>query len=210
MLLVNQLDHILGQMSKVRILRFLVTRQSEMTGREIASASDVGLSHVQCHAALQELHHHGVVEMRHSGTAILYRLNLKSRLVEKILMPLFEEEARLKLIIKEILDKHLKRPKPKSVILFGSFASGSARPDSDIDLLIIASQKKHIPLFKKGLEKAEIEITIGFGNHLAPMVMDETEFKRKFKENDQLIRNVVKDGKVLSGDSINDLIATDD
>lgn len=208
MLLANQLDPILGQTSKIRILRFLVNTYLECNGREIATA--VGLSHVKCHAALKELNQHGVVEMRSSGKSILYRLNLKNVLVKKILIPLFEQEARLKETIKEIISKHLKKPVPKSVILFGSFASGQARPDSDIDILIVALRKKDIPLFKGGLEKAEIEITIGFGNHLAPIVMEEAEFKRKFKNKDKLIRDIAKSGKVLFGDSINDLIVSND
>lgn len=208
MLLTNQLDSILGQTSKVRILRFLVMTYSELNGREIATA--VGLSHVKCHTALKELHQHGVVEMRRSGKSILYRLNPKSVLVKKILGPLFEKEARLHKILGEIISEYLKRPAPKCVILFGSFASGLAKPDSDIDILIVASQKKDIPLFKEGLEKAETEVTTGFGNHLAPIVMDATEFRKKFKNRDKLIRNIAKEGKVLFGDAINDLIITND
>ena len=179
MLLINSLDSILGQTSKVRILRFLVTTDSELNGREIAAA--VGLSHVKCHTALKELHQHGVVTMRRSGKSILYHLNPKNVLAKKLVTPLFEKEAQLKEILKEIISEYLKRPAPKSVILFGSFASGRAKPDSDIDVLIVASQKKDIPLFKEGLEKAETKITTGFGNHLATIVMDETEFRKRFK-----------------------------
>ena len=210
MLSVNQLEYILGQgkVPKIRILRFLIKTGSEFNGREIAAAID--LSHVKCHTALKELHQHGVVEMRRSGKSILYCLNLKNVSVKKMLIPLFKKEAQLNDILKEIISEYLKKPKPKSVILFGSFASGRARPDSDIDVLIIASQKKNIPLFKKGLEKAEIEITMGFGNHLAPIVMAAGEFKKKFRDKDKLIRNIAKEGKVLFGDSINDLITADD
>ena len=94
--------------------------------------------------------------------------------------------------------------------MFGSFASGNAGPDSDIVILIIASRKKDISLLKEALEKAEIEITIGFGNHLAPLIMEEAEFKKRFKVNDKLIRNIAREGKVLFGDSINDLITAND
>lgn len=206
--LANQLDRILGQTSKVRILRFLIMTDSELNGREVAIA--VGLSHVKCHTAMKELHQHGIVEMRRSGKSILYRLNLKNVLVGHMLIPLFTEEARLKEILKDILTKHLKRPVPKSVILFGSFALGGARPDSDIDMLIVASRKKNIRLFQEGLEKAEANITTGFGNHLAPIVMDAAEFKKRFKNKDKFVRSVVKEGKVLFGLSINDLIAAND
>lgn len=211
MLLKNQLEHILGQgkAPKIRILRFLITTPgSGFSGREIASA--IGLSHVKCHTALQELNEHDVVAMRRSGKSILYQLNLKNILVKKLLIPLFEKEERLKSILVEIISKYLKKPAPKSVILFGSFASGKANPGSDIDVLVIASKKRDIPILKAGLEKAEIEITIGFGNHLAPIVIEEAEFKRKFRNKDKLTRNIVKEGKVLLGESINELIAYHD
>lgn len=211
MLFENQLEHILGQgkAPKIRILRFLIiTPGPGFSGREIAAA--IGLSHVKCHTALQELNEHGVVAMRRSGKSILYQLNLKNILVKRLLIPLFEKEERLKGILVEIISGYLKRPAPKSVILFGSFAAGKARPDSDIDLLVIASKKDDIPLLKNKLENAEIEITIGFGNHLAPIVMQGSEFRKKFMHKDTLIRNIVKDGKVLMGEAINDLIACND
>lgn len=211
MLFDNQLEHILGQgkAPKIRILRFLiVTPGSGFSGREIAAA--IGLSHVKCHTALRELNMHGVVTMRHSGKSILYQLNLKNILVKKLLIPLFEREDRLKNVIAEIILGYLKKPAPKSIILFGSFASGKANPGSDIDVLVIASKKKDIPVLKAGLEKAEIEITIGFGNHLAPLVIEEGEFKRKFRTKDPLTRNIVKESKVLFGESINELIASHD
>ena len=208
MLLVNQLDHILGQTSKIRILRFLIATDPELNGREIAAA--VGLSHVQCHAALKELNQHGVIEMRRSGKSILYRLNLQNMLLQRMVMPLFEKEAQLKNILKEIISKCLKKPAPQSVILFGSFASGKAKPHSDLDVLIVASRKEDIPLLTEGLGRAEIHITTGFGNHLSPIVMDGREFRERFKNKDKLVRNIVHEGKVLLGDSMNDLIISND
>ena len=41
---------------------------------------------------------------------------------------------------------------PDKVILFGSRARGDDRPDSDIDLLVISDQEKHLPRYKRGLE----------------------------------------------------------
>jgi len=204
MLLKNPLDHILGQASKVHILRFLIRTDAEFNGREIASA--VGISHVNAHTALKKLSQHGVVVMRRGGRSILYRLNSNSVLVKKLLLPLFENEARLSKTLEETLSKHLKRPSPGSVILFGSFASGTAESDSDIDLLVVAREKKDIPLLSRRLEKVEISITAGFGNHLAAIVMDALEFKRKYRNGDRFIRNITKEATVLFGDSMNDLI----
>lgn len=208
MFLVNSLERILGQASKIRILQFLVTTGTELSGREIASAVD--LSHVKVHTALKELNQYNIVDMRYVGKSILYRLNLKNVMVNKILLPLFEKEARLRTVLSKRISKYLKQPSPKSIILFGSFASGRARPNSDIDILVIASKKRDIPVLEECLKKAEISITIGFGNHLAPIVMDEAEFKKRFKNKDKLIMNIVREGKVIFGESMNDLVKADD
>lgn len=204
MLLINPLERILGQASKVRILKFLVASGLELNGREVASA--VGLSHVKAHTALKELNQYGVVTMRHSGKSILYQINMKNIVVNKILIPLFEKEKGLGDMLAGIIMKYINKPAPKSVILFGSFASNHARPDSDIDLLIIVPKKEDMPIFEEGLKKAEINITVDFGNHLAPVLMDEEEFKTKFKKREKFVMNIVRDGKVLSGASINELI----
>lgn len=208
MLMTNPLERLLGQASKIRILRFLVASDLELNGREIATAA--GLSHVKVHTALKELNQYNVVEMRRAGKAILYRLNLKNILVKKMIIPLFEKEARLKNMLAEIVMAHLKRPAPKSVILFGSFATSRARPDSDIDLLIIAAKKGDVRGLEKGLRKSEISVTIGFGNHLAPILMDAAEFKARFKKGERFARDIARDGKVISGESINDLVKPDD
>ncbi len=208
MLFANPLEQILGQVSKVRILRFLVLTDQELNGREIAAA--IGLSHVKAHTALKELNKHDIVEMRHVGKSILYRLNLKNVLVKKMLIPLFKSEARLRDVIAETMSRYLKDPAPDSIILFGSIASGKARPDSDIDVLIISSHKKDIPAIEESLHKAEISMTTCFGNHLAPILMDETEFRKQFKSRNKVIRSIVRNGKVIFGKSINELIKSND
>lgn len=208
MLFLNPLERILGQASKVRILRFLVKTDTELNGREIAAA--IGLSHVKVHTALKELNQHDIVKMRRAGKSILYQLNLKNELVKQLLVPLFEKEARLNNMLADIISKYLEPHMLKSVILFGSFASDRARPDSDIDILIIAHNKKDIPLIEESLKRAEISITTGFGNHLAPIVMDGKKFKAGFKNKDKFVMNIAKEGKPILGDIINDLIKSDD
>jgi predicted nucleotidyltransferase len=44
------------------------------------------------------------------------------------------------LLLKQIVDAIVRAVDPEEIILFGSRASGSARPQSDIDLLIVDSE----------------------------------------------------------------------
>ncbi len=90
MLLDRPLDHIFGQYSKVKILRFLVVAQAQLNGRKIAK--NVGLSHVKAHTALKDLTKQGVVNMRSVGSSLVYWLNEEHVLVKEIIRPAFEKE----------------------------------------------------------------------------------------------------------------------
>ncbi len=41
---------------------------------------------------------------------------------------------------------------PDKIILFGSWARGDPRADSDIDLLVISDHEKELPRYKRGLD----------------------------------------------------------
>ena len=53
--------------------------------------------------------------------------------------------------LSEVVDRIVRKFKPEKIILFGSWARGDAREDSDLDLLIVLSQVEH-------KRKAAIEI----------------------------------------------------
>ena len=42
--------------------------------------------------------------------------------------------------------------KPDKVILFGSYAQGTAEENSDLDLMIISDREKSLPRYKRGLK----------------------------------------------------------
>lgn len=55
--------------------------------------------------------------------------------------------------IRELSDKIAKAFHPEKIILFGSYARNEARPDSDVDLLIIAENnepptKRSLPIYR--------------------------------------------------------------
>ena len=203
MLLNNPLDEILGQVSKIKILRFLVNSQAQLNGREIAK--NVGLSHVKVHTALKDLSRHGIVNIRSVGKSLIYWLNEEHLLVKEVLRPIFEKESKFfQLIIKTIL-RESKRPKPLTIILFGSFAKGGALPNSDIDILLVYPNHKSRVLITKELAEAEKKITLLFGNHLASISMKVAEFKSRFKKNDRFIKEITRTGKVIFGKGIGEL-----
>jgi predicted nucleotidyltransferase len=204
LLLNRSLDNILGQSSKVKILRFLVKSQAQLNGREIAK--NVGLSHVKAHGALRDLTRQGVVNMRSVGRSLVYWLNEEHFLVKDIIRPAFEKEETAFRQVANIILSKIKPLRPLSIILFGSFAKGSASADSDIDVVIVYPNNTNKEKMVNALIDAEEKITLLFGNHLASTPLKVEEFQDKLKREDKFIHEVIRTGKVIYGRSISELI----
>ncbi len=204
MLLNNPLDGILSQLSKVKILRFLMNTQAEFNGREIASA--VGLSHVACHNALKDLVRHGIMSMRRVGRSHLYALDFDNILVTDLLKPLFNGERNVTGAMTSFIIESIGQNNILAVILFGSNAKGTARPDSDYDVLIIVSDAQALRKSKACMDELEDTISMRYGNRLSPVVMTGNTFLTRYKKQDTLIKEVVETGKVLYGMSIGEVL----
>jgi len=204
MLFGNPLDEIIGQLSKVKILRFLINSQAQLNGREIAK--NVGLSHVNVHAALKDLSRQGIVNIRSVGRSNIYWLNEEHFLVKCILRPIFEKEARTFHLLSKLILKEIKPPLPLSIILFGSFAKGDASADSDIDIAFIYPDHKNKSSIARELNEAEKKITLLFGNHLACVPIKVGDLRKRFKRNEKFIKEIVQTGKIIYGRSMSEII----
>jgi predicted nucleotidyltransferase len=96
-------------------------------------------------------------------------------------------------IIQGILEKLLLGYAPQKVILFGSYAYGMPRPDSDIDLLIIketserfidrwvtvrrilSDPKRTVPLETVVLTPQEVSNRLAIGDHFVADIMEKGE-----------------------------------
>lgn len=203
MLLDRPLDDIFGQYSKLKLLRFLLKSQTQMNGREIAK--NVGLSHVKVHTALKDLTRQGIVSMRSVGSSLVYWLNEEHFLVKEIIRPAFEKEEGLFEYISQLILKEISKPKPLSIILFGSFVKGNALADSDIDVVIVYPRSKNKAVISKELRDAEKKITSLFGNHLSSAPLSIDEFQDKLKKKDTFVNEIIRTGKVIYGKSITEL-----
>lgn len=204
MLLDRPLDNILGQSSKVKILRFLVKSQAQLNGREIAK--NVGLSHVKAHGALKDLTGQGLVKMRSVGRSLIYWLNEEHFLVKDIIRPAFEKEETAFRQLSNIILNTIKPIRPLSIILFGSFAKGNASGESDIDVVIVYRSNKRKEIMANDLVEAEKKITLIFGNHLAGVPFKLREFQRRLRTKDKFVNDIIRTGRVIYGTSISELI----
>lgn len=89
--------------------------------------------------------------------------------------------------------KNLKKYKPEKIILFGSWAWGKPKKDSDVDLLIVKETKKspfkRIPEARKYLRKIDSPFDI--------LVFTSKEMEERLQAKDFFISEIVNKGKVL-------------
>lgn len=88
----------------------------------------------------------------------------------------------------------LKSLNPQKIILFGSYAKGNIRPESDVDVLIIKQTKK------KPAERVAEALNLVWGNvpHIEPQVLTPEELDQAIAENRFFItQEVLKHGKTI-------------
>ena len=94
--------------------------------------------------------------------------------------------------ITELGERIAREFQPERIILFGSYAYGTPRPDSDVDLLVVlAFEGKG---FRKSLEIPN-RVDPDFSVDLVAQRPEDTA--RRYEEGDPLIREALDHGKVL-------------
>jgi predicted nucleotidyltransferase len=94
--------------------------------------------------------------------------------------------------IEKLADRIARDFDPEKIILFGSYARGTAGPDSDVDLLVV------LPFEGKPFWKS-LEII----NHVDPqfpldlIARNSTDAARRYIQRDPIIREAIDHGKVL-------------
>ncbi|MCX5751247.1 MAG: nucleotidyltransferase domain-containing protein [Candidatus Saganbacteria bacterium] len=199
----DTLENLLAQKSKVKILRFLLKTRLESMGREIARA--IKMDHKTCHRALKELAQQGVILLNNTNSGVLYKINDKNLLVKELLAPLFERENRLIELMALSLTKRIKTPFI-SVVLFGSVAGGKERAASDVDILIVASNKKRKKEIENALSLLEFDFIHQFGNMLSPVVLSLDNFRSRLRKRDPFLLGVLRIGAPIAGKSPQELI----
>lgn len=197
-------ENLLGDRIKIRVYRVLARHKEGMTGRGIASL--VRTSPFKINQVLRALVSEGIIEAVSMGRANLYRLNQRHVLVQDVVLFLTGyEEAFWSELGKKISDRL--RPKPLSVILYGSIARGEEGVKSDIDIHLVY-EKRRFPM-KGQPEQTPLleEIGCAYGNPLAITRSTVSEFQRRSRERDPLIRNIIKEGRVLVGMPLMELLS---
>ena len=94
--------------------------------------------------------------------------------------------------IDEVVRQIVEKFKPQKIILFGSYARGNPRPESDVDLLIVLDT-----LLKETKQSLEIRRHLGVMFGLDLVVYTPQHLKDRVEMGDWFLRDILKEGKVL-------------
>jgi predicted nucleotidyltransferase len=93
---------------------------------------------------------------------------------------------------KRIVNRIIRRYRPKKIIIFGSYARGDVHQGSDLDLVIIKNTKeKFLRRMDRVLNLCDGEIAV------EPLIYTETEFKKMLEQGNDFLETVSKEGKVV-------------
>jgi len=196
------LEQILGAKSKVAALRVLFQSKLGYSGSAVAKRSGMGLLAIQ--NALADLERLGLVEVERGAVEHRYRLNFRHYLVAHGLQALFEGERKLsKSLVDEL--RALLEGKVTSAGLFGSFARGEIRADSDIDLLVIVGTQKEKGLASGTLSDAASTLSIKYGLPVQPVIMERRQLGSDAGNVQELLDDAERDWLTVAGEELSAL-----
>ena len=95
------------------------------------------------------------------------------------------------LLVERIKEKY----QPEKIILFGSYAYGKPRANSDVDLLIIKETEK--PFYNRWAEVCRIVSDLRRYIPFSPFVLTPTEWQIRVEMGDPFIQEIFEKGKIL-------------
>lgn len=94
--------------------------------------------------------------------------------------------------IQKIINQIVKNYKPEKIILFGSFAYGKSKENSDVDLVVIKKTKKRF-----GARLFEVVKFIKSRMGTDVLVYTPEEWKRGLKKNHYFLKEIKNKGKLV-------------
>ncbi len=196
-MIVNRVfDELFRTWSHVAVLRALQDTATGFTGNEVARVS--GMDPKAALKALTSLENLGIVRRQRGGRDHIFTLNRNHYLMEHGVIPLFKIEQRFYEEVKTAIANAVKR-QALSVILFGSVALGEETPQSDLDICCIVKNKPQQEKLQSILDSISPTLHNRFGVKVGPIFFTLGEFKKKASKRNQLIIQILEQGKIITG-----------
>ena len=148
-----------------------------------------------------EMGKEGIIQIDKIGSAKQCSLNCSSpktrHLLESLDMirkeELYKENPRLRAIdnlISKLAEKFISEI--RSIVLFGSYAKGTATKQSDIDLLFIVSNIKD-KILRESIERESASYQYSYNIKISPLITDIEEFKKMLKSKELNVGKEIKE-----------------
>lgn len=188
-----------------RVLAVLLNSTGDLNVRNIARIG--GVSVAQASRVLPGLVELGIVERREVPPSSLFRL-IPEHVASRSLLELVNVRRGLFGEL-GILSESL-NPKPTSVIVFGSVARGDSGDGSDLDLIVVRpSDLPNDDRWIDELEKFRISAQRASGNSVELLEVGSTEIGNRLTALDGVWCDVRREGIVVFGSSLKELMTTD-
>jgi predicted nucleotidyltransferase len=197
----NLLQHIFSAQSNIIVLRTLNSRIVGISGRETARISKLSSRTVQ--NTLAHLESLGLVNRMIGGRDHLFTLNRENRIVTSLIKYIFEFESDFKNEIFVLIKKKLSSL-VVSIILFGSVARGEEDYSSDFDICIVYIKNRS--KIEGVISELRDTLYDKYRITLAPFYILENDFYKGGKRNLSPVNSILKEGIVISGKKINELV----
>jgi uncharacterized protein len=185
------LERIISSRARIELLKkFLMHSDGRFYMRELGEIT--GLPHGSVQRELGNLEKAGVILRERGGRQVYYRINNLCPIVHELRSIIIKTVG-----VADVLRNAL-RPLAgsiKAAFIFGSFAAGNVKPESDVDLLIIGEISLRQIVSALGDSQKLI------GRDINPVVFHLDEFKSRIKEKDHFLCSIIETQKIfLAGD----------
>lgn len=189
----------LGYPIYLDLIRYLLPHAEGLSGNALAQLT--GVSCPKANGALGFLVGQGILSKRSVGKSYLYRICPEHVLLKQILLPQLEFQKNIYLGLGQFIAKYLK-PRPSSIILYGSMARGEENPDSDIDIILVYSKKiKEAPSFED-YDELIAAVNRRYGNNLSVRRAYKSQLLEKYRSGDSWFQDLVREGIVIHGEPV--------
>ena len=201
--LTTPLDDLLSSRSKLRLLRRLVDGHDDLSGRELARRA--GVTWRAADLALQDLVQLGVVHRTDARGQSRYTLVTKHVLVRDAIVPLFGAERVWAGAVRHgIRDALRMRERGAKDIrwagLYGSVARGDDRPDSDLDVAVVANSTAAATRVRLDMDEAGPHLAARFGRTPSMLVFTPSHWKGLIARDAGMRRALTSEAIPLMGD----------
>ncbi|MGQ0815581.1 MAG: nucleotidyltransferase domain-containing protein [Gemmatimonadota bacterium] len=202
-----QLDHILGSLSKVQLLRAVLPLTTPFTGREAQRLGRIR-STGGAQKALEELSDLNLITRVQAGSAHVYEVNTTHHLYSALLQLFRDEEKLIGDVVSEItgsLEEAGLHSQLVSVVVFGSVARGRTHSRSDVDLLVVVQRKSSVAKVSQAIGSHTRRLRNRYGVALSPYVIPRDELLARYRAGDPLLQDIMASGRTLVGEPVSEL-----